>query len=114
MLLLRISKQLRTKDATKSCDKVYCEWGLSTSNKQLGLEAEKPAGVYEEIFSEAGCGLSSPITTLIRNPVRLGLVKRAEEYRFSSVRIWNRTPLEDEPLIVDIDKIRWRRGGGAS
>lgn len=49
-----------------------------------------------------------------QNPVRLGLVQRAEEYEYSSVRIWNRTPLEDEPLMVDIDKIKWRRGGGAS
>ncbi len=44
-----------------------------------------------------------------RNPVRLGLVERAEDYRFSSARIWNRMPLEDEPLWVDIDKIRWRK-----
>ena len=44
-----------------------------------------------------------------QNPVRLGLVERAEDYRFSSARIWNRRPLEDEPLLVDIDKIRWRK-----
>jgi REP element-mobilizing transposase RayT len=44
-----------------------------------------------------------------QNPVRLGLVKRAEDYRFSSVRIWNKTPLDDEPLMVDIDQIKWRR-----
>ncbi len=49
-----------------------------------------------------------------QNPVRLGLVQRAEEYKYSSVRIWNRTPLEDEPLMVDIDKIKWRKGGRAS
>ena len=49
-----------------------------------------------------------------QNPVRLDLVTRAEEYRYSSARIWNKTPLEDEPLMVDIGKIRWRRGGGAS
>ncbi len=44
-----------------------------------------------------------------RNPVRLGLVKRADDYRYSSVRIWNGSALEDEPLAVDIDKIKWRR-----
>ena len=44
-----------------------------------------------------------------QNPVRLGLVERAEDYRFSSARIWNRRPLEDEPLLIDIDKIRWRK-----
>jgi putative transposase len=49
-----------------------------------------------------------------QNPVKLGLVARAEDYRYSSARIWNRNPLEDEPLMVDIDRIRWRRGGLAS
>jgi len=44
-----------------------------------------------------------------QNPVRLGLVERAEDYRFSSARIWNRKPREDEPLLVDIDQIRWRK-----
>lgn len=44
-----------------------------------------------------------------QNPVRLGLVERAEDYRWSSVRYWNRTMLADEPLHLDIDKIEWRR-----
>ena len=45
----------------------------------------------------------------LQNPVRLGLVERAEDYELSSARIWNRRPLEDEPLLVDTDKIRWRK-----
>lgn len=49
-----------------------------------------------------------------QNPVRLGLIARAEDYRHSSARIWNRISLEDEPLMVDVGKIKWRRGGGAS
>lgn len=49
-----------------------------------------------------------------QNPVKLDLVARAEDYRYSSARIWNRSPLDDEPLMVDIDRIRWRRGGRAS
>ena len=44
-----------------------------------------------------------------QNPVRAGLVEKAEDYRYSSARIWNRRPLEDEPLLVDIDKIHWRK-----
>jgi putative transposase len=43
-----------------------------------------------------------------QNPVRAGLVERAEEYRWSSVRYWSRWPREDEPLKVDVDKIVWR------
>jgi len=49
-----------------------------------------------------------------QNPIRSGLVERAEDYRFSSVRIWNRNPLEDEPLRVNIGQIKWRTGGVAS
>jgi putative transposase len=49
-----------------------------------------------------------------QNPVRLGLVERAEDYRFSSVRIWNRNPLQDEPLMIDLKEIKWRRRGAAS
>jgi putative transposase len=45
-----------------------------------------------------------------QNPVRAGLVERAEEYRWSSVRCWNGRMLEDEPLKMDIDKIKWRSG----
>ena len=49
-----------------------------------------------------------------QNPVRAGLVERAEDYRWSSVRIWKRCPLEDERLMVDIDRIAWRRGVASS
>jgi putative transposase len=45
-----------------------------------------------------------------QNPVRAGLVERAEDYRWSSVRWWKGCPLEDEPLTVDIEQIVWRRG----
>jgi putative transposase len=44
-----------------------------------------------------------------QNPVRIGLAMRREDYRWSSVRCWNRTMLGDEPLLMDIDKIEWRR-----
>ena len=38
------------------------------------------------------------------------LVERAEDYRWSSIRCWQRRPLEDEPLQVDIDQIYWHKG----
>ena len=44
-----------------------------------------------------------------QNPVRAGLVDRAEDYYWSSVRCWNRRPLEDEPLLMDLGKIAWQR-----
>jgi len=44
-----------------------------------------------------------------QNPVRAGLVERPEDYLWSSVRCWNRWPREDEPLLMDLDKITWRK-----
>jgi REP element-mobilizing transposase RayT len=43
------------------------------------------------------------------NPVRAGLAERPEDYRWSSARIWVSKPLEDEPLLMDLDEIKWRR-----
>ena len=43
-----------------------------------------------------------------QNPVRAGLVERAADYRWSSVRYWSRCMVEDEPLQVDYGKIVWR------
>ena len=44
-----------------------------------------------------------------QNPVRAGLIERAEDYRWSSARIWRGRPLENEPLLMDKDLIHWRR-----
>ena len=49
-----------------------------------------------------------------RNPERAGIVTKAEDYRWSSVRCWNGKTLDDEPLTMDLDRIRWRSGGRAS
>src|SRR6266436_5852771 len=49
-----------------------------------------------------------------QNPVRADLVKRPEDYRWSSIRCWTGKILDDEPLLMNIDRIKWRRGGGAS
>jgi putative transposase len=44
-----------------------------------------------------------------QNPVRAGLVARAEDYRWSSARSWRACPREGEPLTVDLDKLIWRK-----
>ncbi len=59
------------------------------------------------IFSEDM--LMQKVNYIHQNPVRAGLVERGEDYRWSSARIWKRCALEDEPLLVDIDRINWRR-----
>jgi putative transposase len=44
-----------------------------------------------------------------QNPVRAGLVEQAIDYRWSSARIWQGCPRQDEPLLLDKDLIYWRR-----
>ncbi len=60
------------------------------------------------VFSESV--FMQKVNYIHQNPVKAGLVEWAEEYLYSSVRWWNRKPLEDEPLKIDIDKIVWRVG----
>ena len=59
------------------------------------------------IFSEAM--LMQKVNYIHLNPVRAGLVNRAVDYRWSSARIWQRQAQDDEPLMVDFDRIEWRR-----
>jgi len=42
------------------------------------------------------------------NPVRDELANRPTEYQWSSARIWQGCPGENEPLRVDMNRIRWR------
>ena len=42
------------------------------------------------------------------NPVRAGIVKLPDEYRFSSARQWHKRAVENEPLWTDQEKINWR------
>jgi putative transposase len=59
------------------------------------------------VFSEAV--FMQKVNYIHLNPVRAGLVERAIDYRWSSARIWQRIPNDDEPLMVDFDRIAWRR-----
>jgi len=43
-----------------------------------------------------------------QNPVRAGLVERAEDYRFSSARLWRGGLVGDESFITDHKQIDWR------
>jgi putative transposase len=59
------------------------------------------------IFSEAL--FMQKVNYIHNNPVRAGIVQRAIDYRWSSARTWQRCPLDDEPLLMDVDRIVWRR-----
>jgi len=58
------------------------------------------------IFSEGM--FMQKVNYIHQNPVRAELVSRATDYRWSSARIWQGF-LDDEPLLVDVDRIKWRR-----
>jgi putative transposase len=59
------------------------------------------------IFSEGM--FMEKVNYIHQNPVRAGLVARATDYLWSSARIWEGCPVENEPLLVDKDLINWRR-----
>ena len=59
------------------------------------------------IFSEGM--FMEKVNYIHQNPVRAALCERAEDYQWSSSRIWKRRPLENEPLLVDNELIQWRR-----
>jgi len=59
------------------------------------------------IFSEGM--FMQKVNYIHNNPVHARYVERAIAYHWSSARIWQRCPLENEPLLVDIDRINWRR-----
>jgi putative transposase len=91
------------------------ERGHNASLRKLKRESEVRGHRYSlwehhsntlPIFSEDM--FMQKLNYIHQNPVSAGLVERAEDYRWSSVRIWKRCPLEDEPLMVDIDRIHWR------
>jgi REP element-mobilizing transposase RayT len=42
------------------------------------------------------------------NPVRAGLVDHPDDYLYSSSRLWHRRALDEEPLMSDHLKIKWR------
>jgi putative transposase len=62
------------------------------------------------IFSEGM--FVEKVNYIHKNPVRAGLVKRPTDYRWSSARIWQREPLENEPLLVDRELVYWRQSVG--
>jgi REP element-mobilizing transposase RayT len=52
--------------------------------------------------------LMQKVNYIHQNPVRGKLAEKAEDYLYSSGRIWRKCEIENEPLPVDVDKIAWR------
>ncbi len=53
--------------------------------------------------------LMQKVNYIHQNPVRAGLVERAEDYRWSSARCWTGNILPDEPVMIDVEMISWHR-----
>jgi len=62
---------------------------------------QKEKNVFS-IYSEAM--FMQKVNYIHLNPVRARLVERAVDYRWSSTRIWQKCPTEDEPLNVDLNQ----------
>ena len=92
------------------------EQGFQTSLAKLRHEEWKRKHSYSlwqqeknvlSIFSEGM--LMQKVNYIHLNPVRAEMAERPADYRWSSARIWQRIPTDDEPLNVDLDRITWRR-----
>ena len=99
----RVINYLKENEYTSSLEKLRHE--VRKRNYRYSLwQTEK--NVFP-IFSE---GLfMQKVNYIHNNPVKAGYVERAIDYRWSSARIWRGCAAEDEPLLVDIDRIKWRR-----
>jgi hypothetical protein len=99
----RVIDYLKEKNYQSSLDKLrHQEWKRKHQYSLWQQEKNVFSVFSEKVFMEK-------VNYIHLNPVRAGLVKRAIDYRWSSARIWQRCAMEDEPLSVDIDRIKWRR-----
>jgi REP element-mobilizing transposase RayT len=92
------------------------EEGFASSLAKLRHEEWKRKHSYslwqqeKNVFSVFGEAVFMQKVNYIHlNPVRAGFVEKAIDYRWSSARIWQKCNDKDEPLRVDIDRIRWRK-----
>jgi REP element-mobilizing transposase RayT len=99
----RVIDYLKENDYTSSLEKLRHE--VRNRNHRYSLwQTEKNV---LPIFSEGM--FMQKVNYIHNNPVRAGFVERAIDYRWSSARIWRGCAGEDEPLLVDIDRINWRQ-----
>jgi len=91
------------------------ENGYESSLRKLRIqerEYKHKYSVYQhhpnvfEIYGEDT--MMQKVNYIHMNPVRAGLVEHPNDYLYSSARLWNGKPLEDEPLMTDLLKIKWR------
>ena len=99
----RVIDHLKTGGHNASLQKLRRESGTRGHRYSLWEHHSNALPIFSEDM------LMQKVNYIHQNPVRAELVEWAEDYKWSSARIWKRCPLEDEPLIVDIGQIAWRQ-----
>ncbi len=102
----RVIDHLKTNDFAASLEKLRTETKKRNYRHSLWEHHPNAFSINNEET------LIQKVNYVHQNPVRAGLVERATDYLFSSARIWDRCPRNDEPLRVDLDQIEWRRSRG--
>jgi putative transposase len=100
----RIIDHLKAKEQTQSLDKLRIN-RKSADGWQYSLWQHNPD--TRLLWTEQMLWQRIQYTHL--NPVRAGLVEHPNDWRWSSARIFHRRRSDDEPLEVDLDKIKWKR-----
>ena len=100
----RVIDYLKEKNFHRSLAKLQHEEWKRKHSYSLWQKEKNVLSVFSEVM------FMQKINYIHLNPVRAGLVERAIDYRWSSARIWQRCATDDEPLRVDIDRIKWRSG----
>jgi REP-associated tyrosine transposase len=99
----RVIDYLKANNFERSLEKLrHPEW-----KREHKYSLWQPEKNVLSIFSEAV--FMQKVNYIHLNPVKANLVERAIDYKWSSARIWQGCPLEDEPLRMDIDRIVWRK-----
>ncbi len=99
----RVIDYLKENDYQSSLEKLRHEEWKRKHNYSLWQQEKNVFSIFSEAM------FMQKVNYIHLNPVRAGLVERSIDYRWSSARIWQRCASDDEPLLVDIDRIQWRR-----
>jgi putative transposase len=99
----RIIEYLKRNKCQKSLDK------LRGAEKARGYKYSLWDHHPNALWLTSESVLMQKVNYIHQNPVRAGLVDRAEDYLWSSVRYWTGTIREDEPVKMDFELISWRK-----
>ena len=82
-------------EARKSADLLYFAYAIMSD--------------HFHIITDGKRSFMQKVEYIHNNPVKDGLTEHPEDYLYSSARIWQRRPLEAEPLEMNLDQIEWRQ-----